>query len=269
MSHPSLKQFRQTPYEAISPSRRELSQAGKTVLVTGGNTGIGFAISRAFVHASAKRVILLGRRPDVVKAAANNLAQEAEQINSPSTVDGMVCDIANLDSVNSLWSQFANEGTVIDVLVLSAAAHGASAPLLNSGLGSVWRDFEANVRSSLDLTERFYKQSGKGVDSRKVGDFHPAQLTTLLQAHTSQFLVNISTNASYMWSVMAPERPSYGLTKNAGTLLMQQIAKDTSVKDMQIVSFHPGGVLTDMARAAGVDENMGIPFDDGTKPLPL
>lgn len=70
-----------------------------------------------------------------------------------------------------------------------------------------------------------------------------------------------------MWGSMAPERPSYGLTKNAGTVLVQQIAKDTDVNDMQIVSFHPGGVLTDMARGAGVTED-SFPFDDGKAPYP-
>lgn len=67
---------------------------------------------------------------------------------------------------------------------------------------------------------------------------------------------------------MAGERPSYGITKNTGTLLVQQIAKDTDVKDMQIVSFHPGGVLTDTVRNAGASEEMGIPFDDGMSPQP-
>lgn len=79
----------------------------------------------------------------------------------------------------------------------------------------------------------------------------------------AKFLVNLSSTVTYMWSTMAPERPTYGLTKSAGTLLLQQIAKDTKVEDMQIVSFHPGGVLTDMARKAGYDENSGIPFDHG------
>lgn len=73
----------------------------------------------------------------------------------------------------------------------------------------------------------------------------------------------LSTIAGYMWQSMAPERPSYGITKNAATLLVQQIAKDTDVNDMQIVSFHPGGVLTDMARKSGASEDLGIPFDDG------
>jgi NAD(P)-dependent dehydrogenase (short-subunit alcohol dehydrogenase family) len=62
---------------------------------------------------------------------------------------------------------------------------------------------------------------------------------------------------------MGPERPTYGLTKNAGTLLLQQIAKDTKPEDMQIVSFHPGGVLTESARKGGANENSGIKFDHG------
>ena len=62
---------------------------------------------------------------------------------------------------------------------------------------------------------------------------------------------------------MGPERPTYGLTKGAGTALLQQIAKDTSSSDMQIVSFHPGGVLTESARKLGVSEDSGIRFDHG------
>ncbi|EHK26255.1 uncharacterized protein TRIVIDRAFT_63579 [Trichoderma virens Gv29-8] len=247
MSLPALKEYRRKPYEATSPSRPELNQSGKTIVVTGGNSGIGYAIARNFIKASAKRVIILGRRPDVVKSAADKLAQEAKEFGSSTLAEGRVCDIASLESTEALWSGFEKEGIVIDVLVLNAAAHGNVAPILKNGLRNVWADFEANVRSSLDFTERFYNQKGKGADSRK-------------------FLVNISSIVSYMWASMAPERPSYGLTKNAGTTLVQQIAKDTDVNDMQIVSFHPGGVLTDMARSAGVSEDSGIPFDDENLP---
>jgi hypothetical protein len=40
--------------------------------------------------------------------------------------------------------------------------------------------------------------------------------------------------------------PAYGLTKNAGTLLLQQIAMDADPRKMQIISFHPGGIYTEM-----------------------
>ncbi|KAJ4148953.1 hypothetical protein NW754_000389 [Fusarium falciforme] len=247
MSLPSLKEYRKAPYPAISPTRPELTQAGKTVLITGGNSGIGYAIARGFITASAKRVIILGRRSDVVQSATAKLAEEAKQLNSETIVDGRVCDISSLESTDKLWTGLQADGIVIDALVLNAAANGASAPILKSGRDSVWADFETTVRSALDLTERFYKQTAKGADSRK-------------------FVVNVSSTVSYMWSTMAPERPSYGLTKSASTLLLQQIAKDTAVDDMQIVSFHPGGVLTDMARRAGYDGDMGIPFDDENLP---
>lgn len=168
MSLPSLKQYHRKPYAAISPSRPELSQAGRTVLVTGGNSGIGYAIARNFIKARAERVIILGRRPDVVKAAEGKLAQEAKDLSSSTVAEGRVCDIASLESTEALWAGLQQDGIHVDVLVLNAAAHGKVAPILKNGLKNVWADFEANVRSSLDFAERFYKQAGKGADSRKV-----------------------------------------------------------------------------------------------------
>lgn len=56
---------------------------------------------------------------------------------------------------------------------------------------------------------------------------------------------------------------SYSLTKNAGTLYMQQVARAISVKEMQVVSFHPGSILSEAVRNGGYDENSGIPWDDG------
>lgn len=69
-----------------------------------------------------------------------------------------------------------------------------------------------------------------------------------------------------MWSTIAPDRPAYGLTKNAGALLLQQIAKDVASGDMQVVSYHPGGVYTESARKAGYEDTGR--FDHGmSRPL--
>lgn len=64
----------------------------------------------------------------------------------------------------------------------------------------------------------------------------------------------VSTAAIHEWAVNDPY-PSYGLSKNAGTLAMQLLARETTPDDMQIVSYHPGAVFTDSARKVGVKED--------------
>jgi hypothetical protein len=48
----------------------------------------------------------------------------------------------------------------------------------------------------------------------------------------------------------------------SGHLLIQSIAEDVDREKLQIVTFHPGQILSDTARAAGLDES-SAPFDDG------
>lgn len=57
------------------------------------------------------------------------------------------------------------------------------------------------------------------------------------------------------------ERPSYALTKNTGTFLIQQIAKDATPDQLQVISFHPGLVYNDTWKGMGVKET-DLPFDD-------
>lgn len=55
--------------------------------------------------------------------------------------------------------------------------------------------------------------------------------------------------------------PTYSLTKNAGTLVTQLIAKDVPVDKMQVISFHPGKVNTATSRQAGVPTELST--EDG------
>lgn len=77
----------------------------------------------------------------------------------------------------------------------------------------------------------------------------------------SQFLLNVSTNGIYIWDAEGA-RPSYGLTKGSGTLLVQQIAKDVKPETMQIISFHPGEVFSESAKRQGYTED-SIEWYDG------
>jgi 3-oxoacyl-[acyl-carrier protein] reductase len=80
----------------------------RTVLVTGGSDGIGRAIAARFA-AAGERVVITGRDPDKLKAAAAELG-----------ADGIVCD----GSVPSEVEAMAGElGPAVDVLVNNAGGN--------------------------------------------------------------------------------------------------------------------------------------------------
>ncbi len=163
MAYTMTKDFHRTPYPAISPTRPELSQAGKTVLITGGSEGIGYAIAKAFIQASAAKVIILGRRQTIVDQAVSSLGKEGK-----AQVIGRACDMADAVQSEKLWASLRGEGIVVDVLILNAAVVSAPEHLLQAGTEKVWKAFEMNVRAQMDFTEKFYKQEGSGAPSAKV-----------------------------------------------------------------------------------------------------
>lgn len=67
-------------------------------------------------------------------------------------------------------------------------------------------------------------------------------------------MLSLSTFAIYDFNIVAG-KPNYSLTKNASTLAIQQIAKDVSPEEAQIVNFHPGAVWTDAARSLGIGKD--------------
>lgn len=76
-----------------------------------------------------------------------------------------------------------------------------------------------------------------------------------------QSLLNVSTNAIHDFS-LSGALPNYSASKNAGTMLMQQIAKGVPVNEMQVISFHPGAIFTSAAKEAGYTEST-LNWDDG------
>lgn len=151
-----VKTYHKSSYATISPLRPELSQDGKTVLITGASAGIGFAIARAYAEASASKVILTGRRKDVVQNSASKLSGEFKN----TKFDARVCDVGNMAESAALWSSLCADGVFVDVLVLNAAKFGGQESILNAGVENIWSQYETNVRSPLQFTEQLYKQEG-------------------------------------------------------------------------------------------------------------
>ncbi|GHD65245.1 oxidoreductase [Streptomyces mirabilis] len=84
--------------------------AGKTAIVTGGNSGIGLATAKRFAREGA-HVFITGRRQEALDAALAEIGQGATAVRS---------DVSDLGDIDRLYAAVAEQGRRIDVLFANA-----------------------------------------------------------------------------------------------------------------------------------------------------
>ncbi|HEX6340986.1 SDR family oxidoreductase [Umezawaea sp.] len=127
---------------------------GRTALVTGGGTGLGAAVAAHLVAAGA-RVVVAGRRAEVLRATAERLGP---------AVRAEVCDVADPASVAALAERLRDEE--VSVLVNNAGVAGPVAPLVDVEPDE-WDDvFAVNVRGTYLVCRAFLP----GMIARGEGD---------------------------------------------------------------------------------------------------
>ncbi|OBS24797.1 hypothetical protein FPOA_05334 [Fusarium poae] len=223
-------------YEAISPSRSELSQAGHTILVAGASTGIGLSIAESFAAASAGRVIITGRRQDALDEAAAKIKAKYPKVE----VVPIANDFADEAATHGLWAKLTDDGIFVDVLVLSAAKMWLPNTLLGLGFDTFKDGLTVNVAAPYLWTSLFHKQRQSN-PNRKLA------------------LISLSTIAIHATQVSVPI-PLYSLTKSALTMMMNHISMAVPSSEMQVIAFEPGLHYTE-AFARFTDEN-SFQWDD-------
>ncbi|MEU6849533.1 SDR family oxidoreductase [Actinacidiphila alni] len=119
--------------------------AGRSVVVTGGGTGIGRAVSIRFAE-EGHRVTIVGRRREVLHATAEELRRDRGLDVTP-----VVCDLADPDDVEAALEHLPER---VDVLVNNAGSREMAAGTGPHGMLARWRgDFERNVLTAVLLTE--------------------------------------------------------------------------------------------------------------------
>src|ERR1700674_4991783 len=83
---------------------------GKVALVTGGNSGIGFATAKRFVNEGAY-VFITGRRDPELAAAVKEIGRN---------VTGVLGDVSKLGDLDRLFAQIKREKGKLDIVFANA-----------------------------------------------------------------------------------------------------------------------------------------------------
>ena len=152
-----IKAIHTAVYAGIDAALPLQSQRGKTILITGGSGGIGFAIARAFAIANALHLILLGRDASRLARAIQRLKDEVPSFSGQVTTQ--VAELVDPDSLERAWDDALKISLGVDVLILNAAYMDEGRTILQSGWRQVWEQYEVNVRGNLMLVDRFVQQT--------------------------------------------------------------------------------------------------------------
>ncbi len=99
------------------PMLRDHALQGKTIIVTGGGSGLGKTMSRYFLQLGAK-VVITSRNIEKLQKTADNLSQE-----TGGQVLPLTCDVRHYDQVKQMLDQAVNQFGTVNGLVNNAAGN--------------------------------------------------------------------------------------------------------------------------------------------------
>ncbi|MDQ3034949.1 MAG: SDR family NAD(P)-dependent oxidoreductase [Myxococcota bacterium] len=224
---------------------------GRTCLVTGANRGLGLAIATELAKRGGH--VLLACRSgipevmDVVRRGAGGAG----------TVEAVNLDLGDLDSVERMTSELAEDGIALDVTVLNAGIVSREARRTRNGLDESFQvNFLANVLLVRRLLERGVIASARSRaeedDDPDVSD-EPATMPRVVfvssEAHRSAPPIDFARLGTFRRWTMREAVGEYGYAKLLGETWAAELARRTA-GEVSVSSMCPGAVNTDIAREA-------------------
>tara|TARA_Y100001958_G_scaffold153556_1_gene141225 strand:+ start:1292 stop:2056 length:765 start_codon:yes stop_codon:yes gene_type:complete len=93
---------------------KKINFKNKTVVISGGGTGIGYQIAKSFLEAQAK-VIILGRRKEVLQKSIDKLIKETKI--SESMAFYFKCDMSDQKSLSKISKEIKSKFKHIDIMI--------------------------------------------------------------------------------------------------------------------------------------------------------
>lgn len=199
----------------VTEFEKAFSLEGELVLITGGGTGLGFAMAKCYVQAGA-RVVITGRREDV-------LAQAVQELGPNATY--RVFDVTDTAHAVSFVEELNREMGPVTILVNNAGRH-CKKPMLDVTQEDMQGVLDVHVLGAFALTK--------------------AVVPAMLERGKGNILF-ISSMSAYLGMTQVC---AYGAAKSAVLGFVKTLSGDLADKGIRVNAIAPGFIDTPMFRKA-------------------
>ncbi|MBB6330746.1 NAD(P)-dependent dehydrogenase (short-subunit alcohol dehydrogenase family) [Chryseobacterium sediminis] len=190
--------------------------SNKLAIVTGGNSGIGFAAAKELISEGAT-VIITGRR----KEAAEKAAQELGAI-------PFIADQANLNDIDLLKEEVEKQYGKVDILFINAGITGSLTSIESMDTENFDQVMNINFRGAYFTLSKF---------------------TPLLNDGSSVIFLS-----SIVASTYKPNSSVYQASKAALNSIAKTAAAELAPRKIRVNMISPGPIKTEIMSKAGLDE---------------
>ncbi|MBS7254127.1 SDR family NAD(P)-dependent oxidoreductase [Flavobacterium branchiicola] len=188
----------------------------KVAVITGGNSGIGYATAKQLKEQGAQ-VIITGRRKEAIEKAALELG-----------VTSVVADQSNVGAIEELVAKVKQDFGTVDILFINAGI---------AGLSTI-------EQTSEELYDSIMNVNLKGAF------FTLSKFIPVLKDGAS--VVFLSSNTA---SMPGPGSSVYSSSKTALNSVMKSAALELAPRKIRVNSVSPGPTETEVMKKVGLDES--------------
>lgn len=202
---------------------------GRTVFITGANSGLGQETARAMA-AKGAHVIMAGRD----QAKLNDAVEVILSGQADASLETILCDLGSLASIRTCGDEARARFTTIDLLINNAGV--MACPLMHTADGFEMQ-FGTNHLGHFALT---------------------AELLPLVAAGANKRIVNLSSRGHHIAPVDCDDPNftervydpwvSYGQSKTANILFTVGLEARFAAQGIHAYAVHPGGIQTNLGR---------------------
>lgn len=190
--------------------------SNKLAIVTGGNSGIGFAAAKELI-AEGATVIITGRRKDAVEKAAREL-----------DAISFIADQANLNDIDLLKENIEKQFGKIDILFINAGITGTLTAIENMDTENFDQVININFRGAYFTLSKFIPLLNDGA--------------------------SVIFLSSIVASTYKPNSSAYQASKAALNSIAKTAAAELAPRKIRVNMISPGPIQTEIMSKAGLDE---------------